>query len=178
MIDYENLRTTVASGLSKYLGCPVIRNNQNAELPEYPFASYTITTPMTANNGTYGEYEDRKARKPVTCVWSISIQSDNDAQCVTLAYKAREWFDYVGTVYLNDNDVIVQSVGAVGNRDNVLTVDYEYKKGFDVVFWLYDVVDMPDDGEIEAISFDGKNTIKPVTIDELNKRLEERLDGE
>lgn len=153
MIDYENLRKTVVSGLSKYLGCPVIRNNQNAELPEYPFASYTITTPMTANNGTYGEYTDKKARKPVTCIWSISVQSDDDVQCVTLANKARDWLDYTGKAYLNDNDVIVQSVSAVGNRDNVLTVDYEYKKGFDVVFWLYDVVDMIDNEDvIEGIS--------------------------
>ena len=167
MIDYENLRETVVSGLKAYLGCPLLKNNQNAKPPAYPYVSYTVTTLMTANNGTYGEYTDGKARKPVTCIWSVTAQSDDDVECVTLANKARTWFDYAGTVYLNDNDVIVQSVSAVNNRDNVLTVDYEYKKGFDVVFWLYDEVDLPDDGAIEAFSFE----------EDVYSKLENRLDG-
>ena len=167
MIDYGNLRTTVVTGLKKYLDCLVIRNNQNAEPPPYPYVSYTITTLMTANNGTYGEYEDGKARKPVTCIWSVTVQSDDDIECVTLVNKAREWFDYAGTVYLNDNNVIVQSVGAITNRDNVLTVDYEYKKGFDVVFWLFDEVDIPNNEAIETVSFEEDSFSK----------LENRLDG-
>lgn len=167
MIDYDNLRTTVVTGLKKYLNCLVIRSNQNAEPPPYPYVSYTVTTPMTANNGTYGEYEDGKARKPVACIWSITVQSDDDLECVTLVNKAREWLDYVGTVYLNDNNVIVQSVGVITNRDNVLTVEYEYRKGFDVVFWLFDEVDIPN-----------KETIETLTIEEdMFSKLENRLDG-
>lgn len=168
MIDYENLRIKVVKGLKKYLGCPVVRNNQNAEMPKYPFVSYTITTPMSANKGTHGEYADGKARKPIKCFWSITAQSDDNVESVTLANKARDWLDYVGKVYLNDNDVIVESVGNVGNRDNVLTTGYEYKNGFDVVFWLYDVVEMPEDsGAIEEVAFE----------EDINDQLESRLSG-
>lgn len=167
MIDYENLRIKVAKGLKKYLGCPVVKTNQNAEMPKYPFVSYTITTPMTENKGTYGEYDDGYARKPVKCIWSITAQSDNSSESVKLANKAREWLDYVGTVYLNDNGVIVESVGSVTNRDNVLTVGYEYKNGCDAVFWLYDVIEMPDNGAIEELTFG----------EDVNSQLENRLDG-
>lgn len=167
MIDFENLRTTVVKGLRRYLGCSVIRSNQSAEAPPYPYASYTVTTLMTQNNGTYGEYADGSARKPVNCIWSITIQSDDNIESVTLANKAREWFDYVGNTYLSDNDVIVQSVGAVTNRDNLLTAEYEYRNGFDVTFWLYDEIEGLDVETIESVTF----------AEDSNASLESRLDG-
>ena len=145
----------------------MIKNNQNAEPPPYPYVSYTITTPMTENKGTYGEYEDGKARKPVNTVMSITAQSDDDIESYTLANKAREWLDYVGKVYLNDNGVIVQSVTSVTNRDNVLTAEYEYKKGFDCFFWGYDEVSIPDNGVIETLEMG----------EDQNQRLKNRLDG-
>lgn len=180
MIDYNSLRKSVVAGLSQYLDCPVIRSNQNAEPPPYPYVSYTITTPMSANNGTYSEYEDGTKRKPVTQTWSISVLAADDSESVNLACKAREWFDYVGKTYLNDNNVIVQSVGGVTNRDNFLTVEYEYKKGFDVVFWLFDTIEgvAEEDGYIEAAELGGINVDKPKTPDELNDMLGKRLNGE
>ena len=138
MIDYENMRNIVAKGLKDYLQCPVIRSNQNIEPPAYPYVSYTITTLASENKGTYGEYGDGQDRKPTTQTWSITAQSDTSGEDVTLIMKAREWLERVGSQYLNDNNVIVQSVGNVSNRDNVLTMEYEYKHGFDVVFWLFE----------------------------------------
>ena len=176
MIDYENLRLTVAKGLKDYLGCPVIKSNQTAEAPPYPYVSYTFTTLMTENKGTYGEYEDGNARKPVNSIISVTAQSDDSIESVTLANKAREWLDYAGTVYLNDNGVIVQSVGTVTNRDNVLTVGYEYKNGFDAVFWLFDTIEKPAPQVIEAVSFN-QVEIQNETADDLNDLLEDRLDG-
>ena len=139
MFDYDGLRRAVATGLSKYLGCPVVRSNQNENPPSYPYVSYTIITLMSENKGTYGIYEEDNGvieRKPFTQTWSITIQSDNNSESINLAIKAQEWLDKVGKVYLDDNNVIVQSVGNITNRDNFLTTGYEYRNGFDVVFWL------------------------------------------
>lgn len=141
MIDFKNIYQTVAKGLKDYLGCSVIQSNQNKKMPAYPFVSYTITTPMSKYNGTYGVYKDGTKRKPFTQTWSISALSDDSDESVTLACKAREWLDEVGRTYLNDHDVIVQEIGSITNRDNVLTVEYEYKNGFDVVFWLFDTIE-------------------------------------
>ena len=141
MIDYENMRKIIVKGLKDYLKCPVIRQNQNAEPPSYPYVSYTITTLASENNGTYGVYSDGYDRKPITQIWSISAQSDKSGEDVDLIVKAREWFEHLGSQYLNDNDVIVQSTTSITNRDNILTMEYEYKHGFDVVFWLFDTVE-------------------------------------
>ena len=150
MIDYENMRRIIVKGLKNYLKCPVIRNNQDEAPPDYPFVSYTVTTLMRANNGTYGEYSDDVYRKPTVRTWSITAQSSNNSESVNLISKAREWFDRAGTLYLNDNNIIVQSVGSITNRDNVLTVGYEYKNGFDVDFWLFETVGDTDTEIIET----------------------------
>ena len=180
MIDYENIRLVVAKGLKEYCKCPVIRSNQNEKPPEYPFISYTVTTLMSQNNGTYGEYEDGAERKPFTQTCSISALSKDNTESVTLACKAREWLDRVGRTYLNENNVIVQTVGSVTNRDNFLTIDYEYKNGFDVVFWLYDTIkEMAEqDGYIETTDLGGINIKQPPTTEELVNKLAQRLDGE
>lgn len=141
MIDYENIRKVVCKGLKDYIQRPVIRQNQVAEIPEYPYVSYTITTLASENKGTYGQYDGGIQAKPLTQIWSITAQSDNDIECMSLISKCREWLDNVGTIYLNDNNVVVRWVGNITNRDNILTTDYEYRKGFDVTFAIADVVE-------------------------------------
>ena len=153
MVNTENIRLTVVKNLKSYLGIPIVRSNQNAKMPVMPYGRYAITTPLTANNGTYGEYEDNVARKPVNQIWSFTFESDNYAEAMSYANKARSWFEYIGTTILNDNDVIVEKVGAIGDRSNLLTVDYQYSKGFDVTFWAYDEIEMPEIEEIESIDF-------------------------
>ena len=163
MIDCETMRTVIASGLKDYLGCPVIRSNQNQEPPKYPYLSYTITTLMSENKGTYGVYNDGYDRQARIQTWSITVQSDNNSECVDLVCKAHEWLDRVGTTYLNDNNVIVQSVGSITNRDNFLTTEYEYRNGFDVDFWLLDTVK-------SIVSGEDSETIETY---ELNTKVEE-----
>ena len=136
MIDYDGIRAVIAKGLSEYLKCPVIRSNQAKEPPSYPYISYTITMLASQNNGTYGEYSDGVDRKPVTQTWSITALSDKDGESTQLANKAVDWLERVGSTYLNENNIIVQRVGNVTNRDNFLTVEYEYRNGFDMVIYL------------------------------------------
>ena len=176
MIEYDKLRSTVVKGLKEYLKCPVVRSNQNAEPPPYPYVSYTITRLLSENNGTYGEYADEMERKPFTQTWSISALSADNTESVTLATKAREWLDRVGTIFLNDNGVIVQTIGSITNRDNFLTTDYEYRNGFDVVFWLFDTIKRNDTDTIETIKIE-KEEIKREDTETINKLLEDRLDG-
>lgn len=143
MIDNDKLRETVVTGIKNYLQIPFIQSNQNAEPPDYPFLSFTVIKLESENKGTWGEYDDGKDRKAVTQTWSISSLSNDENESIENASKAREWLDYVGRLFLKDNGVIVQSVGAITNRDNVLTTEYEYRNGFDVVFYMMNEVTNP-----------------------------------
>lgn len=180
MTDYDGIIETVVTGLSEYLGCKVIESNSNGPKPAYDYLTYKIITPMSENKGTYGEYEDGIDRKPFTQTWSLSALSNKAINSVKLANKARTWLDRVGTTYLNDKNIIVQSCGSVANRDNLLSIGYEYKNGFDFVLWLFDEIENPaeKDGYIEAADFGGINVEMPPSLEELNKRLKNRLDGE
>lgn len=138
MIDYKKMRDTVPMGLSEYLGIKVIRGNQTAPAPPYPYGSYNITTLASANNGTWQEHDDGIDRKQVRSIWSFSFLAEDWDESVSYAIKAREWFDHTGRTWLADRGITVQSVTEITNRDNILTVEYERKNGFDVVFYVYD----------------------------------------
>lgn len=162
MLDIRNNEIIIVDGLEKELGCPVIRANQTAPTPPYPYVSYTLITVANENNGTWGKYDDGKNRKPMTQTWSFTVQSNDSTESQTLALKAKEWFDHVGTVTLNDKNIIVQSVSEIGNRDNLLTIGYEYRNGFDVVFWyLSEINDITgSSGMIEQVIISDVDVIK------------------
>lgn len=153
MVNTDNIRLTVVKNLKNYVGCPIVRANQTAKMPDMPYGRYTITTPATVNNGTYGEYEDNIARKPVKQIWSLTFESNKFEEALNLANKARSWFEYAGTTILNDNDVIIENVGAIGDRSNLLTVEYQYSYGFDITFGVMDEIEIPEMEEIRSIEY-------------------------
>lgn len=141
MIDFEKIRLTVAKSIKEHLQIPVIRTNQNAEPPQYPYIGYTVTTLMKTNNGTYGEFiEDidgesvKIYRKEFQQIWSFTAYSDDDLQSKTLALKLYDFLDKIGSISMSDNEIVIQRIENITNRDNLLTTDYEYRNGFDVTF--------------------------------------------
>ena len=53
-------------------------------------------------------------------------------------------------MYLNDHGIVVQNVGAITNRDTLLTIEYEYRKGFDAVLSIMNVVEARDGETIDT----------------------------
>ncbi len=180
MIDFENIQRVVVKGLKEHCKCPVVCSNQAEPQEEYSYISYTITLLAGENNGSYSVYEDGTEIKHLPHNWSITAVSDDDTKSKTLALKAREWIDRVGATFLFDNNVNVISVGSVTNRDNFITVGYEYRNGFDIFFSVEDIIEgiAEQDGYIEAAEIGGINIDKPPSDDELIERLARRLDGE
>jgi hypothetical protein len=82
-------------------------------------------------------------------------------------------------VYLNDNGVIAQSLTSISNRDNMITIEYEYRHGFDVVFWLLNEVQSTtkETGYIDEAVINNVPYTREYDVDELNMLLEQRLDG-
>ena len=190
MIDFENIRTAIASGLRDYCGIPIIKSNQNQDLHLllgkdegerlYPYGSYPLVAPLVERGGTYGECEDGMARMQTTQNWSLTIQSDDEAECLGLACRARDWLNYVGRELLKEKGVDIKSVGTIHNRDNMLTIEYEYRNGFDFVVWIIDEIDGIGKSElyIDTVQVDGKDVEKPKSVDEPNDLSESRLDGD
>lgn len=140
MIAYDKIRPAIVRGLADYLGVQIIRGNQSAEAPRYPYGTYNITTIAGANNGTRQQHADGIDRLMVRSIWSFSFLSADYDESIILAVKAREWFEHTGRNWLAEHGVVAQSTTDITNRDNILTVEYERKNGFDVVFYVYDEV--------------------------------------
>lgn len=154
MLDLKKMRATVMNGLHEYLGILMIRGDQTARAPAYPYGIARATTPEAANHGTYQQHEDGIDRLMVRSIWSFSFLSRDYDESLMLASRAREWFTHTGRVWLAEHGITVQSVTDITNRDNILTVEYERKNGFDVVFYVYDETENPSisAGYIERVS--------------------------
>ena len=110
--------------------------NQTSPVPPYPYVSYTIITPVKASGGTYCIEKDGTHHKTLKQVWSFTVQSDSDIESKLLALRMFDWFSLIGRVDIEDNGIIAESVSDVSNRDNLLTIEYEYRNGLDVTFAL------------------------------------------
>ena len=157
----KEIEKVIIQGLEDYLGepnrpCPVILANLNTPIPDYPYVAYTVTQRVVSNNGLYGIMSDGRRVKQYDCVISFTVQSDDIDEVAELAIRMVRWFNAVGIVYLSDNEIAVKNVGTVTNRDNLISVEYEYRQGLDVTFTLLDV--------IEASEFDGDGYIEEADV--------------
>lgn len=160
MIDLLKIRQTVVKAITNHLRIPVIRANQNAQPPSYPYITYTITTPMKTNNGTYGEYVEQKDgndtkiyRKEFQQVWSFTVYSNDDLQSKTLALQLYDFLDRIGSQDLAEQEIVIQRIEDITNRDNLLTIDYEYRNGFDVTFAFMNEIAGEKGEEIDGYTF-------------------------
>lgn len=147
MINLESIRTKIVTGLTQYLGNPVILLGQNKPKPDYPYLTYKFTTPYKSPDGRPIELfnivpsndpsfdfdiEETKIEQP-TITLSLTAYSLDSMQAHELALMARGWFECYGYQILKDSNLIVVSVEAMGNRDTLIVDDYEQRVGFDVI---------------------------------------------
>lgn len=149
MIDQEKINILIADKLKEVTGCEVVKANMaNAPIPPYPYLSFTVLNTDT-KKGTYSAAAGVKFM-PLTQTWSFTVQGDKDNEAQRAAMKAKDWLEETGRLYLNDHGIVVQSVGAITNRDTLLTIEYEYRKGFDAVLSIMNVVDGENEETIDS----------------------------
>lgn len=149
MIDQKEINKLITKGLKEAVGCEVVKANlANAPIPPYPYLSFTILNTDT-RKGMYSKTDGRRLM-PLTQTWSFTVQGDNDNETQIIAIKAKDWLQESGRTYLNDHAIVIQSVGPITNRDVWLSVGYEYRKGFDAVLSLMNILDEPVNEIIET----------------------------
>ena len=161
MINFRQTEKAIVDGLQSRISeagitCPVIRANQTAPIPPYPYVSYTVTQPIVSDSKGYSEAKDKTRFKTLSQVWSITVQSKDDEEALNIAMIAYDWFSIEGNTYLSDNNIVVQRVMNVTTRDNLLSIEYEYRKGFDIFFDLVHEISQTEEqasGYIETVEF-------------------------
>lgn len=156
--------------LEEYTGCTVVPSNTTKQIPPYPYISYTLTDANT-RKGTYSAYTYVKKvdgeeipttilTMPLKLKYSLTVQSESDINAFMIALQIKDFFEEAKRQELADNGVIVADVGGITPRDNMLTIEYEYRKGLDVTLSLNNVLESANTGEISNISINDINVEK------------------
>lgn len=128
-------------------------------MPAYPYISFSVIN-IDTKKGTYSKVGN-KLYMPAIVKYSFTVQSDDDTEALTKAMAVKDFFEEDKRQALADNGIIVADVGAITPRDNLLTIEYEYRKGLDVTLSLNNiVVESADMGEIDSISINDINIVK------------------
>lgn len=144
------------------LGFEIIPANTTKPKPPLPYATYNIIAPYVQERGkgnisVYSDgsntYLKRDEQYKITI--SFNVYSDENISTIELATKLRQWFLFLGSDFIRDQNVAVVNVGNVENRTVFLVDSYEYKYGFDVQFRLTSEQIRPLTETIDNISLGG-----------------------
>lgn len=156
------------SMLEEYTGCLCVPSNTTKQMPAYPYISFTVIN-TEARKGTYARTTDETGAEvlymPVLQKWSFTAQSKDDAEALEIAMRIADFYAEAKRVALEDNDIIVADVGAITPRDNLLTIEYEYRKGLDITLRLNNVIADPTTETIESIELNENNKASAVLGD-------------
>lgn len=130
LINYETVISSVNKQVRQVLPHPIVGQSSTQERPDYPFATYTVTSPYL-NAKTFKH--DGHLVEDVEIVVSYTWLSKNSFEALSLAQRMATMVKATKTRQaLQDAGIAVVRVDGFGNRDNFLTVEYERQVGFDL----------------------------------------------
>ena len=144
--------------LEKHTGCTCVPSNTTKHIPSYPYNSFSIIN-INTKKGTYSVLAEKRDGKdvethykPALLKYSFTVHSDSDAEALEKAMLIRDFFDEEKRLELEDNGIIVAELGAITPRDNLLTIEYEYRKGLDVTLRFNNVIEKTTTETIDHVS--------------------------
>jgi hypothetical protein len=121
------------------VGFEIIPANTTKPKPPIPYATYNIIAPYIQERGkgnifvySDGENTYQKRQEQYKITVSFNVYSDTNESAIDLAMKLRQWFLFLGSDFIQEQNVAVVNVGNIENRTVFLIDSYEYKHGFDV----------------------------------------------
>lgn len=140
MVEKDN-EAYIVDALARYMHQPVVLTNTTAPVPPYPYTSYTILNPVIATGGTYC-FSHGVYYQPMTQVWSFTTHTDDPIASPRFGMRLYDFFARAGREGLYHHHIVVADVGSVTSRDNLLTLQFEYRTGADVTFRMMHRLDV------------------------------------
>lgn len=148
MIQYDDIRLLVASGLAKQTGNVVINLNSGGDMPKGPFLTYDFSSLLDGARGFPVIIQDgNKQISTETVNFTVSFLSyaPSVSASVKNAMLARDWFRGSGRLPLKDMNVVLVELGDIQNRDVKIGNEWERRQGFDVELRTLDIVEFDFD---------------------------------
>lgn len=131
MIDYKSIATTVINMIKEKTNHNAIVENGTGKQPEYPFCTFTITSPYLSLH--QGIEEEDTLIEDVDIIFSLTWISKSHYEAISLAQQTATYFkSRTGRETLADAGLVWVKNEGFGNRDTFITIDTERRHGFDL----------------------------------------------
>lgn len=131
MIDYELIiRTLIQHIKSINSGVTVIESGDTGDQPDYPFVTYTITSPYIPSAKAISV---EKTTEDIDVVISLTWVDLNSFKAMSLAQQTASSFNQQATIQkFDDKALTIVRVGNASGRDNFISIEVERRSGFDL----------------------------------------------
>ncbi|MFL2133009.1 LIC_12616 family protein [Desemzia sp. FAM 23990] len=131
--DYREFINKIATLLKTNFQLSLIESNSIGEQLDFPFVTYTITSPYISTT------QDIVENEIFEMIISFTIHTRSTLDALNTSGNINKWFrsDTTRLVLAKDGIVVVKATNS-GSRDNFVSVDYERTAGFDIRFRVTD----------------------------------------
>lgn len=134
-----NLIRSIRTQVEMDTGFTVIRADQKGKLPELPYTTYKVISDRKGVgrddvqhiDGDNQLIEQRSQERNATI--SFNVYGTSHYNAFEVAKQLRKWFEWRGSLFLDEMNVALVSVSSVDNRSVFLIDSYDEKFGFDVI---------------------------------------------
>lgn len=143
-MNHEIVRNAIISGLHDYMDMLVIQSSSIGDMPDYPFITYTVTSPYLrlGYDEEYTEQVNSNIQNRHVLhyerVFSFTAVAKDEDVAMDTCMKAIRYFRNDGVLALKDEGIAIVELTNVTARDNFITIDYDRRYGFDVRIRLAD----------------------------------------
>ncbi|USK71761.1 phage neck terminator protein [Peribacillus asahii] len=148
--DYKVITSSLIKAVRTLTSRPCIEANSSGDQPEYPFATFTITSPEIA-------YERDNNNAQFEVVVSLTWHDESSLSVLNLSKKCRSYFKSTeGRAIFAEKNVVIVDTSDANKRDNFISIEYERAAGFDITMRVLDPY-VDDVDSIEQITINGGN---------------------
>jgi hypothetical protein len=124
--DYTSVTSALIQSVSDATGYQLIEGNSSGDQPEYPFCTFTFTSPMI-------EIERNYDGRLFEIVLSLTWHDTSSIGVLNLSKKLETYLkSTLGRQTLEDNGIVLVDTSNSNARDNLISIDYERTAGFDI----------------------------------------------
>lgn len=154
-----NLVKSIRKQLAEDTGLTIIRADQTGDIPKLPYATYKVIgdrkgigqDDVSHVNKPDALLETRMQERNATISFNTYGTSHDNAYEV--ATQLRKWFEWRGSLFLDEINVAVVNLTDVTNRTTFLLDSYDEKWGFDAIIRYQEIdeheIDYFDKVEVE-----------------------------
>lgn len=154
-----NLVKSIRKQLATDTNTTIIRADQLGDIPKLPYATYKVISDRKSVGQEDVLHVDNAAALVETrtqernSTLSFNIYGTSHDNAYEVASQLRKWFEWRGSLFLDDVNIAVVKLTDVTNRTTFLLDSYDEKWGFDVIIRYLEIdeheIDYFDKVEVE-----------------------------